>query len=84
MQGGQRMITAWITLRSLYHPNQVNRIKEYLYRQDGVEKDSVYVWYSSKQVVVTFNEDKLSIGDVIIVLEKLGHPIFKFRLSTKS
>lgn len=75
------MTTASITLRTLYHPNQVNRIRNYLHRHKGVVEDSVHVWYSSKQVMVTFDESKTTIGDVIIVLETLGHPIFKFRLS---
>lgn len=74
------MTTAMITLRTLYHPVQIERICEYLQKEDGVLKGSVHVWMNTKQATVTFDSSKISINDIILVLESLGHPIFKFRL----
>lgn len=69
------MKTTKIKLEELTCPSCITKIEGVLSKEDGV--DEARVLFNSSQVKVTYEEEVISEGYIIDLIEKLGYPVIR-------
>ena len=67
------MKTAKFQLETLTCPTCVNKIEGVLSKESGVEEAKVL--FNSSKVKVTYDEDKVTSGELSALIQKLGYPV---------
>lgn len=73
------MKKATIQLEALTCPSCVQKIEGAVKSLDGVDKDSIEVMFNSSRVKVDFNEEVISIDDIVKEIDRVGYNVLKSR-----
>ena len=71
------MQKATIQLETLTCPSCMQKIENGVKSLDGVSKESLKVLFNSSKVRVEFDDEKVSIKDIVHVIDKLGYEVLK-------
>ena len=71
------MQKATIQLETLTCPSCMQKIENGVKSLDGVSKESLKVLFNSSKVRVEFDDEKVSIKDIELVINKLGYEVLK-------
>ena len=71
------MQKATIQLETLTCPSCMQKIENGVKSLEGVNKESLKVLFNSSKVRVEFDDEKVSIEDIEIVIDKLGYEVLK-------
>lgn len=74
------MSKATLTLETLSCPSCLQKIESAVKGLDGIDQDSLKVLFNSSKVKTTFDENKLSIGEIEAAIEDLGYPVIKSKV----
>lgn len=72
------MKKAIIQLEPLVCPSCTNKIEALVHKYNGVNHDSVKVLFNASKLKFTFNEDRISVEEVVNAITKLGYQVVKF------
>ena len=71
------MQKATIQLETLTCPSCMQKIENGVKSLDGVSKESLKVLFNSSKVRVEFDDEKVSIKDIVNAIDKLGYEVLK-------
>ena len=71
------MQKATIQLETLTCPSCMQKIENGVKSLDGVSKESLKVLFNSSKVRVEFDDEKVSIKDIVNAIDKLGYEVMK-------
>ena len=71
------MQKATIQLETLTCPSCMQKIENGVKSLDGVSKESLTVLFKSSKVRVEFDDEKVSIKDIVNAIDKLGYEVLK-------
>ena len=71
------MQKATIQLETLTCPSCMQKIENAVKYLQGVDKDSLKVLFNSSKVKVNYDDQKLSIKDIVSAITKLGYTVLK-------
>ncbi|NLC16357.1 MAG: heavy-metal-associated domain-containing protein [Clostridiales bacterium] len=71
------MQKATIQLETLTCPSCMQKIENAVKSLQGVDKDSLKVLFNSSKVKVNYDDQKLSIKDIVSAITKLGYTVLK-------
>ena len=74
------MSKANIQLETLTCPSCLQKIDNAVKNLDGVDKDSVKVRFNASKVMLDFDQEKVSIGEIENAIESLGYGVIKSRV----
>ena len=71
------MQKATIQLETLTCPSCMQKIENGVKSLDGVDKKSIKVLFNSSKVRVEYDDEKVSIKDIVNAIDKLGYEVMK-------
>ena len=71
------MQKATIQLETLTCPSCMQKIENGVKSLDGVDKKSLKVLFNSSKVRVEYDDEKISIKDIVNAIDKLGYEVLK-------
>ena len=71
------MQKATIQLETLTCPSCMQKIENGVKSLDGVSKESLKVLFNSSKVRLEFDDEKVSIKDIVNAIDKLGYEVIK-------
>lgn len=71
------MQKATIQLETLTCPSCMQKIENGVKSLDGVDKKSIKVLFNSSKVRVEYDDEKVSIKDIVNAIDKLGYEVLK-------
>ena len=71
------MQKATIQLETLTCPSCMQKIENGVKSLDGVDKKSLKVLFNSSKVRVEYDDEKVSIKDIVNAIDKLGYEVIK-------
>ena len=71
------MQKATIQLETLTCPSCMQKIENGVKSLDGVDKKSLKVLFNSSKVRVEYDDEKVSIKDIVNAIDKLGYEVMK-------
>lgn len=71
------MQKATIQLETLTCPSCMQKIENGVKSLDGVDKKSLKVLFNSSKVRVEYDDEKVSIKDIVNAIDKLGYEVLK-------
>ncbi|GFN36117.1 heavy-metal-associated domain-containing protein [Tepidimicrobium xylanilyticum] len=74
------MKTATIQLETLTCPSCMQKIEGALKNLDGVDKETLKVLFNSSKVKVNFDEEKVSIEDIELAINRVGFDVLKSKV----
>ncbi|ETA79488.1 heavy-metal-associated domain-containing protein [Youngiibacter fragilis] len=77
------MKKATIQLETLTCPSCVLKVENAVKSVDGVEKDSVNVMFNASKVKFDFDEEKLSVENVVKAITSVGYEVKKSQVKDR-
>ena len=71
------MQKATIQLETLTCPSCMQKIENGVKSLDGVDKKSIKVLFNSSKVRMEYDDEKVSIKDIVNAIDKLGYEVLK-------
>lgn len=71
------MKAATIQLEALACPSCMQKIEGAVKSLDGIDKDTLKVLFNSSKVKVSFDENKVEIGQIESAITKMGYEVIK-------